>query len=257
MKNISKNKLVVILAVALAGLSSVAGVRTLNVTENKTNGFVTSASVSFGEASGTSNTLFLAYGVTMGGDTVGLWERVVKAADIPVEADSVEVAMPAGWGKTYRTCRFFLADGAHADGGFVFDGEVVAASVVTELGTVSEFSSFSKRLIVTPDSISVSNGVSYSDVPVLIRFSENIPDFHYADVRRGGYDLKVIDETGSVVPFEVETWNPAGGSLVWVKLPTLSVDSQLTVFYGAEGVNAENDPTQVWSAYAGVWHFDE
>ena len=70
----------------------------------------------------------------------------------------------------------------------------------------------------------------------------------------GGTDLLVKDESGAELPFEVETFDPTGTTFVWVKVPALSSATVLTVHFGG-AANTNNDPTAVWSRYAGVWHF--
>ena len=44
------------------------------------------------------------------------------------------------------------------------------------------------------------------------------------------------DETGASCPFEVDTFDPSGETLVWAKVPSLSADTVLTVYFGAAGV---------------------
>ena len=97
-----------------------------------------------------------------------------------------------------------------------------------------------------------------ADFPVLVRVSpERIEGFDYADVAAGGSDLRFYDAEGTLLPCEIDTWNPDGESLVWVKLPALTQDVSFTMRWSPKTTPDANDPTAVWSAYAGVWHMNE
>ena len=92
---------------------------------------------------------------------------------------------------------------------------------------------------------------SWVNFPVLLR----LPAAVSSQLRSAnGTDMLVEDENGAELPFEVETFNPAGTTFVWVKVPALSSATVLTVYFGG-AANTNNDPTAVWSRYAGVWHF--
>ena len=92
---------------------------------------------------------------------------------------------------------------------------------------------------------------SWTDFPVLLR----LPAAVSSQLRSvGGKDLLIEDENGDALSFEVETFNPSGTTLVWVKVPALSSATVLTVYFGG-AANTNNDPASVWSRYAGVWHF--
>ena len=100
-------------------------------------------------------------------------------------------------------------------------------------------------------------GTDLVDYPVLLRLSEaQLPGFKYS--RANQNELSFSAEGSNVpLPYEVDEWNESGESLVWVKLPTLPAAGTVITMYWSlkEGKTAPgNDPTKVWSAYAGVWH---
>ena len=100
---------------------------------------------------------------------------------------------------------------------------------------------------------------SASDVPVLVRISESIPGFSYADLKSDGSDIAFGVECGgelTIYPHEIETWDRDGVSLVWVKVPTLSAATEFAMYYG-NGVSVADSSTDVWSNYVGVWHLNE
>src|SRR5574344_1676375 len=58
-----------------------------------------------------------------------------------------------------------------------------------------------------------------ANFPVLVRLSTDIPGFSYDDfLGTSGSDLRFTDESGTELPFEIDTWNPSGTSLVWVAI---------------------------------------
>ena len=116
--------------------------------------------------------------------------------------------------------------------------------------------------------VSGYSGEALADFPMLVKISENSPNgFHYkytnGKFSSGGInalDLRFIDsETGDILPFEVATWNPDGESVVWVKVPTYANGKSVTMCWGElvdKAIPAAPASTEVWSAYAGVWHMD-
>ena len=96
-----------------------------------------------------------------------------------------------------------------------------------------------------------------ANFPVLVRLGPSVPGFHYADFASpDGADLVFTDADGTVIPHEIDTWNPNGESLVWVKLPSMSKNTSFRAYWGRTP-DAANDPTAVWSGYVSVHHFGE
>jgi hypothetical protein len=93
--------------------------------------------------------------------------------------------------------------------------------------------------------------------PVLVRLSVQRNGFDYSACQALGADLRFADAAGNLLPCEVDTWNPGGESLVWVKVPSLSRSTRITAYYGCANPPA-NTPSDVWSnGYVGVWHLGE
>ncbi len=98
-----------------------------------------------------------------------------------------------------------------------------------------------------------------ADFPVLVKVSTNsIPGFLYTDCRKlNGGDLRFSDSEGNLLASEVDTWDPDGESLIWVKVPSISSNTVITAYYGNEFAPVV-DPKAVWSnGYVGVWHLNE
>ena len=101
-------------------------------------------------------------------------------------------------------------------------------------------------------------GAAASDVPLLLRFAEGeggIDGFRYADVTASG--LEILDTDGNLLPWELDTWDTNGVSLVWVGVPVYSNGVAVVVRYGTDFVNATPAATDVWNGYAGVWHLND
>ena len=98
-----------------------------------------------------------------------------------------------------------------------------------------------------------------TNFPVLVALSADSPvGFRYSDCAAGGFDLRFADADGNLLPHEVDTWNAAGESLVWVGLPVLTNGAAFTMYYGSAHpgpASAQN----LWSlaGYAGVWHLTD
>ena len=112
---------------------------------------------------------------------------------------------------------------------------------------------FANKTTFAPSATALTKigATAWADFPVLLR----LPAAVSSQLRSaGGKDLLIEDESGTALSFEVETFNPSGTTLVWVKVPSLSSATVLTVYFGG-AANAANDASAVWSRYAGVWHF--
>ncbi len=110
---------------------------------------------------------------------------------------------------------------------------------------------------VTPFKVTGYQGGELQNFPVLVRLQAGQPEgFSYGNCRSDGTDIFFMDSDGTVIPHEIDTWNPNGESCIWVKLPTMNSETSFTMCYGGNA-GIVNDPSKVWSAYAGVWHMNE
>ena len=96
--------------------------------------------------------------------------------------------------------------------------------------------------------------------PVLVRLSATSPSgFDYADCAADGSDLRFSDADGNVIPHEIDTWDTAGESLVWVSLPVAKNGTSFTMYYCAADVSELPAVTaaDVWTHanFNAVWHF--
>ena len=96
--------------------------------------------------------------------------------------------------------------------------------------------------------------------PVLVRIAENSPSgFSYDDLqsKSTGEDIAFVDMNGGGLPFEIDTWDPNGTSLIWVRLPSMRNGTEFVMCWGG-GANGKivcnGNP---FSNYVGVWHMKE
>ena len=120
---------------------------------------------------------------------------------------------------------------------------------------VAEGNDFAKKMTLTPSETALAKigKGTFANFPVLVRLPAEVSD----QLRSAnGTDLFFTDENDASLPFEVESFDSAGTTFVWVKVPSLSAATELTVWFGGAS-NQDNDPTAVWSRYVGVWHMNE
>ena len=115
---------------------------------------------------------------------------------------------------------------------------------------------WSSRMQLTFDN--ASRPENLTDFPVLVTLDAN--RFNYALAQSDGADLRFVDTNGQVLAYEIETWNPAGRSAIWVKVPQIDASSNtdsIWMYYGNNTAPAGQNPTAVWSnGYVGVWHLN-
>ena len=102
------------------------------------------------------------------------------------------------------------------------------------------------RIVVT----NLAEGVALEDFPLCVKLpaSVGLPD--------DPAGLRFVDSNGNALSFEIETWDAAGESVVWVRVPSLArgtvvraLWSAMTVAHGATHADA------VWnSEYKAVYH---
>jgi hypothetical protein len=96
------------------------------------------------------------------------------------------------------------------------------------------------------------------DFPVLVALDQARIDYDFAG--DGGAAVRFTAEDGvTLLPHEIETWDPAGESLVWVRIPTLAADASTSIYMmWGEEPPPPLDPAETFAApHLGVWHLDE
>ena len=93
-----------------------------------------------------------------------------------------------------------------------------------------------------------------TDFQVPIALEEGVNGFTYSDAAADGADLCVTDAGGTQLPVEIENWNPSGKSVVWVKVPSFSKTTVLTLLWGADAAGFTPLRDNIWSDARLVMH---
>lgn len=90
----------------------------------------------------------------------------------------------------------------------------------------------------------------------LVKLPEAVPGFRAS---ADGRDIWFEDETGRVVPHEIDTWDSSGQSFVWVKVPRLNGPrTSLTLHWGdVQSRKTADAADRVWEGFTGVWHMGQ
>ena len=102
-------------------------------------------------------------------------------------------------------------------------------------------------------------GEALLDFTVALVFDATSID--YDDYLPQGQDLRFVDSDGSTaLSHEIERWDRAGTSVVWVKVPRIDpgVDTDyIWMYYGNGAAETGQRPRATWPApYVGVWHLN-
>lgn len=105
-------------------------------------------------------------------------------------------------------------------------------------------------------------GGTLTNFPALVKLSADITGFDYAQFADpGAADLRFVNRAdGAELVYEVEQWNPAGTSFIWVRIPALSQGTIVDAYWGNAFVStpAYVGDGSVWqSSYLGVWHLHD
>ena len=104
-----------------------------------------------------------------------------------------------------------------------------------------------------------SSKPALSDFPVLVRIANDSPSgFAYSQLMSpsDGADICFIDMNGNGLPFEIDTWDPDGTSLIWVTLPTMEHGTQFVMCWGGATSGKTVCADNPFAGYKGVWHMD-
>ncbi len=107
-----------------------------------------------------------------------------------------------------------------------------------------------------------------TNFPVLVRLSTAITGFDYNDFYNASVnptdpdalklvDVGFVDAEGNGLAYDIDTWDPSGESLIWVNLPEMTNGTEFVMWYRSSKTGKALNSDNVWTNYAGVWHFRE
>ena len=127
------------------------------------------------------------------------------------------------------------------------------AQVSLEAAETSEC--FAKKIVFTVAGYEGTE--TLTGFPVLVKVSELIPNFSYADCP--SESIRFLDADGNLVPFEIDTWDTSATSCIWVGVPELKgKDTKVVMCYGGSGSQYAKATGNLWSraGYKSVWHMN-
>ena len=130
-------------------------------------------------------------------------------------------------------------------------------------GPTSENITFDKGAKFTVAGYTNATGIARErllNFPVLVRIAENSPlGFSYNDLmsKTTGADIAFVDMNGNGLPFEIDTWNTNGTSLIWVRLPSMRNRTEFVMCWGGVTSGKTVCGDNPFAEYKGVWHMNE
>jgi len=98
-------------------------------------------------------------------------------------------------------------------------------------------------------------GKTLNDFPVMVRLDgSRVPNLQTSLM---GADLRFIDDDGhTVLPHEIDRWEPSGNSFVWVRVPTIDATDtdHIWLYYNNKVETDVQDAKGVWDGFIGVYH---
>ncbi|CAN5842723.1 hypothetical protein BH11MYX3_BH11MYX3_34800 [soil metagenome] len=81
----------------------------------------------------------------------------------------------------------------------------------------------------------------------------------YSLINAGGANLRFTDPDGTQLPYQIDEWNPAGSSYVWVRVPAIDATNTDYIYmhYGDPALADAQAPATVWTGHSAVWHLSQ
>ncbi len=132
---------------------------------------------------------------------------------------------------------------------------IVGCVALAGSASATDWMDYQQTFSITCDGYSGS--APLANFPVLVKLGAHIAGFDYADLQADGVDLRFADANGNELPYEVDTWNTAGTSYVWVAVSELTASASLKAYYANPQavMPAYRTDGTVWSNdHVAVWH---
>ncbi|MAZ66181.1 MAG: hypothetical protein CMF25_03650, partial [Kangiellaceae bacterium] len=117
--------------------------------------------------------------------------------------------------------------------------------------------SWNKRRFIFVNNSQQNEGLT--DFPALVKLDGSRIDYSVAGAN--GQSLRFVDAQGQLLAHEIESWDPNGESVVWVKINAISastVNDYIVMYYDNPAASSPQNSGAVWSNnFAGVWHLNQ
>jgi Domain of unknown function (DUF4347)/Concanavalin A-like lectin/glucanases superfamily/Bacterial Ig domain/Domain of unknown function (DUF2341)/Cadherin domain len=120
---------------------------------------------------------------------------------------------------------------------------------VQEDGTLTTRSNWFDNAWSTRKQISFNNAAGPALTNQVVLVTLNASNVDYSLTQNSGQDLRFVDTDGTLLDYEIETWNEAGTSTVWVRVPQINAASttdSIWMYYGNISATAGQNATGVW-----------
>ncbi|MBN1977525.1 MAG: DUF2341 domain-containing protein, partial [Anaerolineae bacterium] len=152
----------------------------------------------------------------------------------------------------FSICAATAADEAGARDELIEEYDELVDLALTPAKTID--SNWTRRIRLTFSNTAQAENLV--DFPVLVTLDGS--RISYAQTQDAGQDIRFVDPDGLLLAHEVEEWNEAGTSYVWVKMPQIDGGSNtdyIWMYYGNPDAPDGQAPEDVWTSdYRMVYH---
>jgi hypothetical protein len=133
--------------------------------------------------------------------------------------------------------------------------------VESEAVSALPFTHWERSLRLKVDLAEVKGGLSadVAAVPLLLRLQPS--DFDFAAAAKDGKDLRITNDAGTTLPYHIQSWSPAEGALVWIRVDKVRAKeaTRLRLYWGNDTAAAPNSSSAFSAAdgFVGAWHLDD
>ncbi|MEZ4752022.1 MAG: DUF2341 domain-containing protein [Bdellovibrionota bacterium] len=191
-----------------------------------------------------------------GGSTSGYRIKYQAGATAPADCSSPQVSEGSITG-TSHTIGSLTAGNQYSFRVCAINPNSDVASGTTVSGSVYLDATWTARRRLTFDNSTVAENLT--NVPVLVTLNSTRID--YANVQNAGEDLRFVDADGTQLDFQIEEWNEAGTSYVWVKVPQIDSSSStdyIWMYYGnGAAADGQNQASAWGNNYQAVLHMED
>ena len=132
---------------------------------------------------------------------------------------------------------------------------VIAASATLPMAANAEAKSV--RLVCN----SYTGSTPLTNFQALVKLSATDDAYGFSYSEAGGASATNIWFTSAdgsaVYPHEIDTWDTAADSFVWVRIPVLTNGADVVMHWSDSASDVQTASGNVWDGYVGVWHMNE
>ncbi|NLD94530.1 MAG: DUF2341 domain-containing protein [Fibrobacter sp.] len=137
-----------------------------------------------------------------------------------------------------------------------YDVPVAPSKVTTIYNT---FWKYQKDIVINTSSGGANITTALKGFPLLVRLDTTTISFN--DIKTNGGDLMFRKPDNTMLPFEIERWEPSQGiGEIWVMVDTIQPDNSeqhIVLYYGnPDAERTANDKFDTTSGLKAVWHFN-